>query len=296
MKPYAKMTSEYEALWETMQVRPEWAGRIDAAARLILRNKPRYVEIESSSGVPWYVVGLIHALEAGGDFSCHLHNGDPLTARTVNVPRGLPRSGGPPFRFEASAVDALRHDGLDRVDDWALPRIAYELERYNGTGYRDYHPDVLTPYLWSGTHHYTRGKYESDGDWNAALVSKQAGAMPILKRMADLDPSIVLDAPYVHPSTEHTRTPSRNPDPETMWQSTTARASEAVGAGGTVNTAMEVSSAVAKVSAKGAGWSAAEFLVALASSPGFWIGLFSVVAAAYIWLERMRKLPGRRSR
>ena len=41
--------------------------------------------------------------------------------------------------------------------------MLFRLEAYNGSGYRDKHPDVKTPYLWSFSNHYTRGKYVADG-------------------------------------------------------------------------------------------------------------------------------------
>ena len=48
-----------------------------------------------------------------------------------------------------------RPDGFDQT--------LYELERYNGFGYRDRRPQVLSPYLWSFSNHYSRGKYVADG-------------------------------------------------------------------------------------------------------------------------------------
>ncbi len=75
-----------------------------------------------------------------------------------------------------------------------------------------------------------------------------------------------------------------------MAESTTARAAEAVGMGGGVTTATEVSGAMAKVAQSGNGFSVTEFVLALAQSPTFWIGVFTVAGAVYIWLERRRKL------
>jgi lysozyme family protein len=45
------------------------------------------------------------------------------------------------------------------------------------------HPEVLTPYLWSFTNHYTKGKFVADGKFDANAVSKQCGAAAILKLM-----------------------------------------------------------------------------------------------------------------
>ena len=98
-------------------------------------------------GTPWYVVGVIHALESSLNFGRHLHNGDPLTARTVQVPAGRPKTGQPPFTWEASASDALRYQGFDKWKDWSIPGTLFKLEGYNGFGYRDHHADVPSPYL-----------------------------------------------------------------------------------------------------------------------------------------------------
>jgi hypothetical protein len=124
-------------------------------------------------------------MESSLDFTRHLHNGDPLTARTVHEPEGRPKSGTPPFTWEESAIDSLAYQGLPRWQDWSLPGILYKLEEYNGWGYRLSHPHVLSPYLWSGSNHYTSGKYVADGTWSDTAISKQIGAAVILRRMAE---------------------------------------------------------------------------------------------------------------
>ena len=76
--------------------------------------KPRYDQVANATGVPWYVIGIIHEMEGGLNFTTHLHNGDPLTRRTVQVPAGRPPTGMPPFQWEESAIDALDAGGLRR--------------------------------------------------------------------------------------------------------------------------------------------------------------------------------------
>jgi peptidoglycan hydrolase-like protein with peptidoglycan-binding domain len=134
-------------------------------------------------------VGLIHQMESDRDFNTHLHNGDPLTARTSNEPIGHPSGGNPPFMWPESAADAIHYDKLDQVPQWTYERVAYELERFNGFRSRTEH-HINTPYLWSGTTHYERGKFVRDNVWNDNFVSKQLGAMPILWHLVQLDPSI----------------------------------------------------------------------------------------------------------
>ncbi len=179
--------AEYAALWTSMEIKPSKSGDIDATASRILANKARYKEVESGTGVPWFVIGMIHAMEAGLNFATHLHNGDSLQRRTVQVPKGRPVAGQPPFTWKDSAIDAIQYDGLDKVKDWSIERICFELEKYNGWGTYLYHPDVSTPYLWSGTNHYVRGKYIADGKWSSTAISGQSGAMPILKKIIERD-------------------------------------------------------------------------------------------------------------
>ena len=67
--------------------------------------------------------------------------------------------------------------------DWSLERLLYELEGYNGWGYRLFHAHVKSPYLWSFSNHYTSGKYVADGRWSDTAVSRQCGAALIIKRL-----------------------------------------------------------------------------------------------------------------
>lgn len=181
------LRAEYEQLFALARVRPENAFEVDAAVARLTdpARRARYEAAQATSGVPWFVIGIIHGLEAGGRFDRHLHNGDPLTARTVQKPPGRPRSGSPPFGWEASAADALAIHGLDAGTDWSLAGIAYALEAYNGFGYRLFHPHVKSPYLWSFTTIYAAGKYVADGVWSDTARSRQCGAMAVLRRLVE---------------------------------------------------------------------------------------------------------------
>ena len=75
--------------------------------------------------------GVIHSLEAGLSFARHLHNGDPLSARTVQVPRGRPLADEPPFTWEQSAADALTMEGITDVKGWTVPEWP---SQYGGGG------------------------------------------------------------------------------------------------------------------------------------------------------------------
>jgi len=181
----AALESEYENLIEKARLRPAHVVAVDSVLKRIFvaENWARYQAVSDATGVPAHVVGIIHSLEVSGRFDGHLHNGDPLSAKTTHVPRNRPRTGTPPFKWVASAIDAL--DDIGDPGDWSLPRIAYIFERYNGFGYRLHHQHVKSPYLWSFTTIYSAGKYTSDGRWSDSAVSKQCGAMALLLRMID---------------------------------------------------------------------------------------------------------------
>lgn len=175
-----ELRPEYERLWNSVQIKKGLVPVVNATAAQIKKGQEAYQKITDEIGVPWQFVGIIHNLECSLSWTKHLHCGDPLTARTVRVPKGRPLKGEPPFTWHESAIDALTMKKLDKLIDWSTPRQLYELERYNGFGYRDWHPEVLSPYLWSMTNHYTRGKYVADGKWSATAVSKQVGAAALL--------------------------------------------------------------------------------------------------------------------
>ncbi|MBI1405985.1 MAG: hypothetical protein GC145_07660 [Caulobacter sp.] len=179
------LRAEYERLFESCSVRQERQALVESLVNQLEIHRDRYQSVGDSLGIPWAFIAVIHNMEASQSFYGHLHNGDPLTARTRQVPAGRPKSGSPPFTWEQSAADALTMKGLSSTTDWSLAGLLYQLERYNGWGYRTYHPHVLSPYLWSFTNHYSSGKYVADGRWSESAVSKQCGAVALLRRMAE---------------------------------------------------------------------------------------------------------------
>jgi lysozyme family protein len=189
--------SRYELLYDSLLIRPNRRATVNQLAQKVAANKARYEKVAKPLGMPWYVVAVIHSLEASGNFTRHLHNGDPLNARTTHVPAGRPRSGRPPFTWEQSAIDALTYQGFGKWTDWSVPGTLYKLEGYNGFGYRDHHPQCLSPYLWSFSNHYARGKYVADGRFSATSISQQCGAAVLLKRLQEGGRAAVAEGPRV---------------------------------------------------------------------------------------------------
>lgn len=175
----------YRNLWRQMQIRPEHRAAAEAAARRLGAGRAEFQWAADQVGCPWWLVAVVCELEAGGRLDRHLHNGDPLGARTARVPAGRPPAPlEPPFTWRQSALDALRYQKIDRLGPWSLELALFTLEGYNGYGY--FGRGVNSPYLWSFTSLYERGKFTSDGHYDAAAVSEQCGAAAILRAMIDL--------------------------------------------------------------------------------------------------------------
>jgi lysozyme family protein len=178
-----ELRAEYQKLFDTCVIRPERASAVKPLVTSLLANKSRYQAVAEQTDVPWYIIAVIHNMESSQSFKKHLHNGDPLTARTVQVPKGRPAIGNPPFTWEDSAIDALVFENFDRVEDWTLPGSLFRLEGFNGFGSRS--RGINSPYLWSFSNHYTKGKFVKDGVFDSNAVSQQCGVALLLRRMVD---------------------------------------------------------------------------------------------------------------
>jgi lysozyme family protein len=175
---------EYQAYFDSCAIRPANAGDVAFYREKAIAFRPRYEAVGGPLGIPWYFIAAIHALESSFNFGTHLHNGDPLAARTVHVPAGRPETGNPPFSWEDSATDALTLKGFDGQGDWSVPAMLYRWERYNGMGYR--RMGLASPFLWSFSNHYEKGKFVRDHDFDANAVSKQCGAATLLRQLVNM--------------------------------------------------------------------------------------------------------------
>lgn len=183
MRLTKSLENEYRQLYTSCEARSNRFQIVDSIVDSVENNQARYESVAASVGVPWYVIAAIHNLESSQRFDRHLHNGDKLNKRTVHVPAGRPANGEPPFTWEESAIDALKLRKLDRVSQWTLARTLFELEGYNGWGYRKFHPEIKSPYLWGFSNHYSKGKYVADGTWSETAKSKQCGAVVLIRRL-----------------------------------------------------------------------------------------------------------------
>lgn len=181
------------------------ADRVDEATnvvRRILENRDVYsrVSAETPNRAPWWWIALVHHMERDLSFRHHLHNGDDIRYPTRLKPSGRPpgwtlAQGKSPDAWVISAVDALRYDKIHEWGDWSEEGCLYKWECYNGLGYWSKtvresmglgDAPMPSPYLFSGTNLYTRGKFRENesGAWfDPKAVSKQLGIVPVYLRL-----------------------------------------------------------------------------------------------------------------
>jgi lysozyme family protein len=182
-----EIAANYRELFASCKIRDERRAEVmDYVNKMLNENRRKsYEQVADQTCIPWYFVGAIHALEASFDFGAHLHNGDSLKKRTWQVPANRPTTWLPPSDWSSSAIDALSMKGYDKETKWGMAEICYRWERYNGWRSRLLY-NINSPYLWSYSNHYSKGKFVRDNVWDANAVSKQPGAAVLLKAMVEM--------------------------------------------------------------------------------------------------------------
>jgi lysozyme family protein len=173
----------------------------DPVARRLLASKSRFQGLAAQTRVPWFVIAVIKERESGVDagFLGNIANGQPWSQKTTIVPVGR----GPFKNWEAAGVDALVNCApyASRWTDWSVGGALTLLEQYNGLGYAN--KGLPSPYIWSGTDQYAKGKYIADGKFDPNAVDKQLGCAGILMAMQQIDSSISFGASAA-PAVVHT--------------------------------------------------------------------------------------------
>lgn len=192
------LEADNAARW--MQARLTSGPQATAVAKTLIGNQARYLTVARQTGVPWFVIAVIHQREAAGDFRGVLHNGERIIG-TVRKTTLVPKGRGPFASWEASALDALVncHPYAARNTDWSIGATLTLLERYNGLGY--FSRGLASPYLWAGTDQYVKGKYVRDGVFDANAVDGQLGCAGLLMALQRLDPTIRFADPPGAPPT-----------------------------------------------------------------------------------------------
>ena len=146
------------------------------------KNKKKYKNISKRTKLPPQLIAAIHYRESSCNFKTYLHNGDPLGKPTIHVPKGIYFE-----KFTDAAVDALKEKNKFRkkyklkADSKDMAAMLSFAEVYNGLGY--FNKGVVSPYIYSGTNLYKKGKFVSDGSYNASVTDKQPGVYILIKKI-----------------------------------------------------------------------------------------------------------------
>lgn len=175
--------------------------------------KHRYQIVSQKTGVPWFVIAVIHERECSQSWSDSLAQGDPWNRVSVHVPRGR----GPFTSWEAAAEDALVNCApyAARHKDWNIGPMLTLLEEYNGLGYAS--RDLPSPYIWAGTNQYKSGKYIADGRFDPNVVDQQLGCAGLIIAMMQLDKSIQLEHGLIVPAPTPVPVPQPQLQPQSFW-------------------------------------------------------------------------------
>jgi len=166
----------------------KWASQYADHLQFVVQNKARYVDVEARSGVPRALVATIHLMEASLDFNGNLLNGEPYVSVTTLYPPGR----GPWATWEDAAVEGMgdlaQRKLVTNLGSVSIEQMLCLLERHNGIGYL--RRGENSPYLWSGTNHYIKGKFLERrmffffgpmiSYYDPEVVSQQPGAVPFL--------------------------------------------------------------------------------------------------------------------
>lgn len=168
-------------------------------AKRLVAAKARYEAVSNRTGIPWSFIAVTHQRESSQNWQRSLAQGDPWNQVSTHVPAGR----GPFASWEEAAYDALVNctPHASRNNDWSIGGLLTLLERYNGVGYVN--RGLPSPYIWSGTDQYSRGKYVRDGVFDPDEVDKQLGCAGLIMAMMDLDASIKFED-----------SPAKSSDPE----------------------------------------------------------------------------------
>lgn len=189
----------YINLWKKLILLDEKMDRVIRDANIILSGKNNYMLIEKETKVPWYVVGILHCMEAsdgdvqGGEVNINktsavqdywmrsLHNGKYWSKVNDIIPSG---ARGPFNSWNEAAIDALKNmmcDLLKNINTWDIFNISMFYEKWNsGIAYERI--GVNSPYLYAGSNYGIGvGKFQRGKGYVKNAINNQAGSIAILK-------------------------------------------------------------------------------------------------------------------
>lgn len=186
----------YRRMFTACEIDQGYEESVASSVRTVLRGEDRYRIVENRTGVPWWIVGVIHFKESSCNFDGILHNGQRGIigeyAMKHNVKSTIVPKGVGPFRtWEDAAVHALAESNRWRkiaAGGRDIGEILYAMERFNGQGYLSKTSEAgaeNSPYLWARSNiNDGSGKYVRDHVFDPnAPTNKTTGAAVILKEL-----------------------------------------------------------------------------------------------------------------
>lgn len=203
------LTAANARRWAVARVLASRQAAFGESARRLAAARGRYQAVAASTGVPWFVIAVIHEREASQRWDASIAQGDRFDRVSVHVPKGR----GPFASWQAAAIDALTECAphAARWRDWSAGGALTLLEQYNGLGYAG--RGLPSPYVWAGTDQYRAGKYVADGRFDPEAVDQQPGCAGLLMAMAELDQGVA--AALARPMPSGPTMPPAQPTPHT---------------------------------------------------------------------------------
>ncbi len=172
MENHKDIEREYSALWLTAAIDKDTEMQARSWARTALSARPLYDPISKGTGVPWFIVAILHKLQCNGDIGRRLAD-------------GLPRREG---TFEQDAIAAIKASEIGGHVSWPFWRILWAMEKFNGAdfGYRAH--GIHSPYLWAGTSAYETGVFVQPGVFSRTIPARwRLGAAVLLRALVSVD-------------------------------------------------------------------------------------------------------------
>ena len=167
-------------------------GELKKFKKAFVKNKSMYKKVAKKAKVPAQLVAAIHYREntsdcLGGKFDSYLHNGDMLGKETVNEPKGIFYPKGQFVRAAQNAIDMKSsYRGrykLSATSKDFVGMCSFALT-YNGKSkWENKKIWKYSPYVFSGTNIYKKGKYTHDSGYDPNVVDKQVGVFLLIDKI-----------------------------------------------------------------------------------------------------------------
>lgn len=186
--------AEQAARWDNGSIDPKQTIALDKLVWRYAQTKTFYDKVEKMvpNGVPSAIAFGLFYREQDNSMRCNPANGDPLTHKTIHVPRNRIPNIPPPYTIEQATMDAYYSKDLDHLQtrNWSdKGELLWSITQFNGVWYDNH--GLASPYTWNGIigpekyTYYKQGKFIRDGVYSRTFKDPQLGVAAILMRLRD---------------------------------------------------------------------------------------------------------------